>query len=169
MPQNLLIAQLGSDCAPNNFHSCRFIFKRRFSLLTACIIFLHIEELSQQSLHAFKDRPEEVMMLALKWYVMSECRSLAPNWVLLVGAVAKWWLEPGAGWWNWVPHPRHCTVHYTCTPLYTLWGAGIWNKVGIMAMLVSNWRLWCLHDNTQLSVNQDASNMIPWTERTDFQ
>ena len=62
---------------------------------------------------------------ALKWIkcdTMSECRSLAPNWVLLVGAVAKWWLVPGAGWWNWVPHPRHCTVHYTCTQPYTHFG-----------------------------------------------
>ena len=59
---------------------------------------------------------------ALKCDAMSKCRSLAPNWVLLVGAVAKWWLVPGAGWWNWVPHPRHCTVHYTCTQPYTHFG-----------------------------------------------
>ena len=45
--------------------------------------------------------------------------------------------------------PLYCTLHLYTT-VHTL-GAGIWDKVGIIAMLVSKWRLWCLHDNTQLS------------------
>ena len=86
MPQNLLIAHTIKHNLAVIVQQTTFIVVDLFSnvdfhcsLHVLCIIFLRIEQLSQQSIHAYKDRPEEVLMLALKCDVMSECRSLAPN------------------------------------------------------------------------------------------